>query len=171
MNRHLVGLLIVFALTAIAVEAKKKSKAGAAEKKKSWREMTDADWNKWEYDSGKEDDDRPQEPKPMKFDPSNMQNFMRQSKAGKAAMIFSNLKGKLSKEKTEEVAFRWKNLLMTVGVEASPYVIENSQILWTVMNGAKGFDILDFAMQQPETELVEWENTKYYPETYKKGEL
>lgn len=64
------------------------------------------------------------------------------SKKGKPAMMFSTLdkikdkgtgeKRERTKEETEEVAFRYKNLMQSGHLDTTPYVIDPGKILWTV---------------------------------------
>jgi hypothetical protein len=68
--------------------------------------------------------------------------LLQASKKGKPAMMFASLDkikdkktGKMrerTKEETEEIAFRYKNLMQSNHLDTTPYVIEDNKILWTV---------------------------------------
>ena len=68
--------------------------------------------------------------------------LLQASKKGKPAMMFATLDkikdketGEMrerTKEETEEVAFRYKNLMQSSHLHATPYVIEDNKMLWTV---------------------------------------
>jgi len=148
----------------------KKEEEKPKKREKKWSELTKEDWDRMERD---EDDDggaeirkRMQERPTATFDPSDPTAFMRANKKGKPAMIFVNLHGSLSKKQSEDLAFKWKNLLTSAAIDTNPYVIEPGQIMWTVMDGSKGYDVMDFVFTQQETKDVTWDSQKYTKEAW-----
>ena len=158
--------VLVFAL---AVAAAKKQRTT-----KDWAKMSDADWDRieseWETDEEKAeyeykpptqrgiDMSKLNDPK-MKKDPKKMQEMIAESQVSSgASMMFATVDypGCCVKKKTEEIAGRWSSLLASTGQDAKPYVIEDNQILFATQLGFHAHEIKTFALQQPETVAVEW---------------
>mmetsp|Transcript_22463 Transcript_22463/g.52127 ORF Transcript_22463/g.52127 Transcript_22463/m.52127 type:complete len:225 (+) Transcript_22463:40-714(+) len=141
-------------------------------KKKAWKEMTKKDWERLEQEADNEGQEpwKPPEPPAIEFDPSNPLAYIKASKKGKPAMMFATLteikdekSGEMrnrTKEETEEVSFRHKNLMQSGHLDATPYVIENNQILWTVHDGSRGYEVKSFLMRQPEVKEFTWDQQK-----------
>jgi hypothetical protein len=77
------------------------------------------------------------------------------------------------------VAFEWRELLKTMGIEAQAYDIGDEagkargdpvRILVTTQTGWKGYEMRDFLLRQPELAEVEWDQVKYTPEDLEKIE-
>mmetsp|Transcript_5954 Transcript_5954/g.8181 ORF Transcript_5954/g.8181 Transcript_5954/m.8181 type:complete len:226 (-) Transcript_5954:167-844(-) len=90
--------------------------------------------------------------------------------APKPEMLFVELKAEYdTKEKAEEVAEKWTGLLFTNGLQVRPYPIDDNRLLFVVNTGM--FDTEEFksfALDQEETEVVEYKQQKYYPGDEKK---
>ena len=54
-------------------------------------------------------------------------------------------------------------LLLTGGVQSTCYDIESDVVLCTLMRGWQGEATKQFMLQQPEVEVVGWDQVKYYP--------
>mmetsp|Transcript_23756 Transcript_23756/g.59619 ORF Transcript_23756/g.59619 Transcript_23756/m.59619 type:complete len:258 (-) Transcript_23756:114-887(-) len=141
-------------------------------KKKKWKEMTKKDWDRIETEADNEGQEpwKPPEGPGMEFDPSNPLAYIKASKKGKPAMMFATLNeikdektGKMrnrTKAETEEVSFRHKNLMQSGHLDTTPYVIEDNQILWTVHDGSRGYEVKSFLMRQPEVKQFDWDQQK-----------
>ena len=95
----------------------------------------------------------------IKKDPKKMQEMIAESQVSSgASMMFATVDypGCCVKKKTEEIAGRWSSLLASTGQDAKPYVIEDNQILFATQLGFHAHEIKTFALQQPETVAVEW---------------
>ena len=93
------------------------------------------------------------------------------------AMLFCTLKstdldGKSWENKTiEKVAFQWRELLKTGGLEASVYDITDKatdkssqpKFLVTTQSGWTAYEIRDFILERPEVVDLEWDQVKYTP--------
>jgi hypothetical protein len=93
------------------------------------------------------------------------------------AMLFCTLKssdeeGKPWENKTiEKVAFQWRELLKTGGLEASVYDITDKtsdkstqpKFLVTTQSGWTAYEIRDFILERPEVTDLEWDQVKYTP--------
>ena len=92
------------------------------------------------------------------------------SKKGKPAMMFATLDkvkdektGQMrerTKEETEEISFRYRNLMQSNHLDSTPYVIEDNKILFTVHDGSRGYEVKSFLMRQPEVVEFEWDQQK-----------
>jgi hypothetical protein len=93
------------------------------------------------------------------------------------AMFFCTLKPTHPKtgqawddESLKLLAYEWRELLKTAGIEAQAYDIgdaaskargEAARLLVTTQTGWKGYDVRDFLLRQPELDEAEWDNVKY----------
>mmetsp|Transcript_63551 Transcript_63551/g.150584 ORF Transcript_63551/g.150584 Transcript_63551/m.150584 type:complete len:175 (-) Transcript_63551:27-551(-) len=169
MRRQVLVLLLLSLLLVSIVETKKK-KGKEAKKpdtpRKPWKEMTKEDWDRLEREADEAEEDEDEEPKkkaPM-FDPSDPKAFMSAARKGKTEMSFTVLRNKDSwtAKDTEELVGKWKALMQTNAVAATPYVIEPGYILWQ-SDGSVVDAVADFTLSQPETDHFEFEQQKRYP--------
>ena len=158
--------LVTFAL---AIAAAKKQRTT-----KDWAKMSDADWDRIESEWETDEEKAEYEYKPptqrgidmnklndpaLKKNPKKMQEMIAESQVSSgASMMFATVDypGCCVKKKTEEIAGRWSSLLASTGQDAKPYVIEDNQILFATQLGFHAHEIKTFALQQPETVAVEW---------------
>lgn len=73
-------------------------------------------------------------------------------------------------ESLKMIAYEWRELLKTAGIEAQAYDIadaaskargEAARLLVTTQTGWKGYDVRDFLLRQPELDEAEWDQVKY----------
>mmetsp|Transcript_30175 Transcript_30175/g.70997 ORF Transcript_30175/g.70997 Transcript_30175/m.70997 type:complete len:194 (+) Transcript_30175:14-595(+) len=136
---------------------------------REWNTMSSKEW--WDIEEEAEDPDtkwkppHPEEaPTGADFDPNNPDPFLRATQRGKPAMLFAKVRPDRHKRELEELAFKWKSLLVTNGIECMPYVVEDSKILFYCEDGTKGWDVKAFLLEQPELEQFEWDG-RVYPST------
>jgi len=70
-------------------------------------------------------------------------------------------------ESLQRMAYEWRELLKTGGLEASVYDISDEKakrMLVTMQSGWNAYDLRDFLLQRPELEELEWDQVKYHPE-------
>ena len=70
-------------------------------------------------------------------------------------------------ESLQRMAYEWRELLKTGGLEASVYDISDAtskRMLVTMQSGWNAYDLRDFLLQRPELEELEWDQVKYHPE-------
>ena len=166
-SRRKIALLALVLLASDAAAKKQRTT-------KDWAKMSDADWDRieseWETDEEKAeyeykpptqrgiDMSKLSDPK-LKKNPKKMQEMIAESQVSSgASMMFATVDypGCCVKKKTEEIAGRWSSLLASTGQDAKPYVIEDNQILFATQLGFHAHEIKTFALQQPETVAVEW---------------
>jgi hypothetical protein len=69
-------------------------------------------------------------------------------------------------ESLQRMAYEWRELLKTGGLEASVYDISDAtakRMLVTMQSGWNAYELRDFLLQRPELEELEWDQVKYHP--------
>ena len=70
-------------------------------------------------------------------------------------------------ESLQRMAYEWRELLKTGGLEASVYDISDEKakrMLVTMQSGWNAYDLRDFLLQRPELDELEWDQVKYHPQ-------
>ncbi len=83
-------------------------------------------------------------------------------------MMFATLKQPkagvdYTKDELGKVTQKWRELLLTAGLEATCYDIGTNKVLLTTQQGWRGYELRDFVMQQSELEELEWDQVRYTP--------
>ena len=115
---------------------------------------------------------RPPEPGVALKDPAE---WVKHSQAMSGpAMLFCTLVAKNPRdgepwknETVNRVAFEWRELLKTGGLEAAVYDISDEKakrMLVTMHAGWNAYELRDFLLRRPELEELEWDSVKYHPE-------
>mmetsp|Transcript_2458 Transcript_2458/g.2583 ORF Transcript_2458/g.2583 Transcript_2458/m.2583 type:complete len:195 (-) Transcript_2458:259-843(-) len=70
----------------------------------------------------------------------------------------------------DKLSGKWTALLRTASLQASVYVIEDSQLLVSVDKSWMRKDVMTFVLQQPEVEKLVLDNKEYFPENLPKDD-
>ena len=87
---------------------------------------------------------------------------------GGPAMCFVRMKKELTKQDTEEVVVKWRDLLFTNGFDIKPYVVEDQLVLLTLDEQYKVSELKDFVLDpyfaEDKVESFEYNSKTWYPE-------
>jgi hypothetical protein len=101
-------------------------------------------------------------------DAAAMMGGMGSSSSGGPAMTFVHMKSELTREDTEEVVVKWRDLLYTNGFDIKPYVVEDNLVLLNMDEQYKVKDLRDFVLDpyfaEDKVESFEYNSKKWYPE-------
>merc|ERR1711998_778054 len=105
-------------------------------------------------------------PQAPSFDPDDMkkpggiEKLMAGQKAGKPAMVFVTV---LTKDRagTDDFAAKSRAILKEAnGMDATPYVIEDDKILFSITDGSQGYKLKTILLTLPEVAEFEWDQQK-----------
>jgi hypothetical protein len=170
--RPLLLLLLLGTLTLTAEGKKKKSRKQWAD---AWKKIEEEEHEEWEEEKAEREAEHAKYMDPSKMvdelgatDAAAMMGGLGGSSAGGPAMCFVHMKKTLTREATEEVVVKWRDLLYTSGFDITPYVVEDQLVLLNMDEQYKVPELKDFVLDpyfaEDKVEAFEYNSKKWYPE-------
>ena len=167
-------LLLLLGSLSLPAEGKRKKKS-KKEWKEAWKKIEEEEFEDWEEEKAEREAEHAKYSDPMKMveemgatDAAAMMGGMGSSSSGGPAMTFVHMKSELTREDTEEVVVKWRDLLYTNGFDIKPYVVEDNLVLLNMDEQYKVKDLRDFVLDpyfaEDKVESFEYNSKKWYPE-------
>lgn len=166
-------LLLLLGTLALTEGKKKKNKKQWAD---AWKKIEEEEMEEWEEEKAEREAEHAKYMDPMKMvdemgatDAAAMMGGMGGgSSAGGPAMCFVHMKKTLTREATEEVVVKWRDLLYTSGFDIKPYVVEDQLVLLNMDEQYKVSELKNFVLDpyfaEDKVEAFEYNSKKWYPE-------
>ncbi|RNA00676.1 LDLR chaperone boca [Brachionus plicatilis] len=154
--------------------------------KKNLVDMTDAEIEKLAEEWDKDEEELPEDEKPLHErknfgQPIDVQNFLKSGNPGEAVkmfnkknkpmMIFVEVNKKLNKLQAEEKTKLWATSLFNAHYEVNRFMVDDHQAIFMINDGSKSWEIKDYLIQQKDCNLVTIDQDKYPGKYADKSEL
>lgn len=174
MTRLASTLLLVVVLGVLALSAEAKKKKTKKQWADAWKKIEEEEFEEWEQEKAEREAEHSKYSDPMQMvkdmgatDAAAMMGGLGGNSGG-PAMTFVHIKEEFTREDTEEIAVKWRDLLYTNGFDIKPYVVEDNLVLLSMDEQYKVKELKDFVLDpyfaEGKVESFEYNSKKWYPE-------
>lgn len=164
MGRLVRTLLLLLALSALALSVEGKKKKSKKEWNAAWKKLEEEEHEEYEERRAERMAEQAKYQDPMM---GAMMGGLAGGNNGGVAMCFVKMKPELTREETEVIVVKWRDLLATAGFDIKPYVVEDQLVLLTLEEQWKVNELKDFVLDpyfaQGKVVSFDYNSKSWYP--------